>query len=858
MLRGGRAMRLALVLLVVTASALAWMGGGMAGLLGDAGRAAASGSDSRPAATGRPPAGATIEDAARRLELSVERLNRLQEEAASTVRRLVAGLTEATFRRVTLAVGIGIDSQGRTVVVVGTSEANGTMRAGVRPLLGNFIRATGRRGAPLSGHAEDQVLEYMRRNKITPLTVAASRPICNGCAKRIWRAGATFATPLKSPVGVRLKEADNVIFVLDRSGEGPVGVHEDAVRMLQLLDASEKRGSSATTVVRLPASAPRPSPSERGLEAFVNQTIRTRESPELDVAARVLVRAVRARRASKREAKVTVVVRGDECLVLARAMKLARLENPRVGLAIDVAVLVDPPDMGEDFVSELGFGGTMVVVREDGGVRQDTPNAGRSPSSPEFNDTGQVRLANAGKSMSPQAANAAAARAASGTPRRNSPRGQPAPGPVKQRAGTVQPALAPAGGMASASALTAAQTPGAANLGGIDFSSLELRYVADASSAGTHAVAYAFKAVPGPGVRRVARARRAVRESSDAFFVWLALPKQALTVNLNPSEPNRIVDAQLGRTDAGRILLEADLRMKKTVARLIHPARPLGARFWRVLDRLDASQSARVCLSFRQWIVPGPATVNESRDELYILKAPLYVKMESDYRGRQAAGGDTATQPCAGQSEALEQRSEALYRRLILPRVQRAVRRAPEYAALRRVYLSRVAAEWYRRLGAREGGAFVDIIDSGDVSRWVSKRRWRPRDVFDRYVRSFRRGEFRVKRRTRQGNVVTTRTLVYGGVDFTAVPSRVVSSAELRLSRPDLPATLTRALSRPTTDLDGRNIWLAGASFDRTLGAADPATFEDTSTSTTTIILGCAVLLAILFAGRLLVRRRSS
>jgi hypothetical protein len=204
-----------------------------------------------------------------------------------------------------------------------------------------------------------------------------------------------------------------------------------------------------------------------------------------------------------------------------------------------------------------------------------------------------------------------------------------------------------------------------------------------------------------------------VREASDAFFVWLALPPQSFTVNLNPSEPDRIVDSQLGRTDAGRILLEADLRMKKTVARLIHPRSRLGARFWAALDRLYESQSARACLSFRQWIVPAPATVSDNRGELYILKAPLDVKMESDYRRRRPVAGAGA-RPCPGQPQALEERSEALYRRMILPHVQRAVGRRPEYAALRRVYLARVAAEWYRRLGAREGGAFVE---SGQLER---------------------------------------------------------------------------------------------------------------------------------------------
>jgi hypothetical protein len=430
----------------------------------------------------------------------------------------------------------------------------------------------------------------------------------------------------------------------------------------------------------------------------------------------------------------------------------------------------------------------------------------------------------------------------------------PPPPPASTRPAVVlPPAFQPPGSATLVGSINAAQR---GDLGGIDFSSLELRYIADASTQTTRATAFAFKGVPGPSGRGGAKiARRVMRQSSDAFFVWLALPTTSFTVNLNPSEPNRIVDPKLGRTDAGRILLEADLTMKKTVARLIHPRRRLGARFWAALGHLYDAHSARICLSFRQWIVPAPATVSENRGELYILKAPLYVKMESDYRSTraQSAGGQRG---CPGQSQALQQRAEALYRRMILPHVQRAVRSRPEYAALRRVYLARVAAEWYRRLGAREGGAFVEIIDSGDISRWRSKRAWRPRDVFDRYVRSFRRGEFRVTRHTRQGNLISTSTLVYGGVDFTNAPLKTVSATELRSLRPELPAMLVRALSRPVVDRNRGETWLAGASVGQTFATSEPELDEDSSPRSPLIAIA-GVLLLVLAAATVVVVRRA-
>src|SRR5262249_24767437 len=157
--------------------------------------------------------------------------------------------------------------------------------------------------------------------------------------------------------------------------------------------------------------------------------------------------------------------------------------------------------------------------------------------------------------------------------------------------------------------------------------------------------------------------------------------------NLNPDEPNRIIDAKFGQTDAGRVLLEADLQMKKTVGKLIHPDTPAGATYWAALHG-DAK-----CVSMRQWIVPGPATVREDKGQLYILDAPVRVRMETDYVKTTGVGG---TSGCTGQSQAETRYNEAVYRATILPQVERAVNTAPEYADLRRVYVSRVAAQWYR------------------------------------------------------------------------------------------------------------------------------------------------------------------
>src|SRR5688572_12393381 len=68
--------------------------------------------------------------------------------------------------------------------------------------------------------------------------------------------------------------------------------------------------------------------------------------------------------------------------------------------------------------------------------------------------------------------------------------------------------------------------------GGVDFSSLELRYVSD--TRGKRGLRYAFSANPTPGASDQEAGLATARQSSNAFFTWLALPPESFWVNLNP------------------------------------------------------------------------------------------------------------------------------------------------------------------------------------------------------------------------------------------------------------------------------------------------------------------------------------
>lgn len=344
-------------------------------------------------------------------------------------------------------------------------------------------------------------------------------------------------------------------------------------------------------------------------------------------------------------------------------------------------------------------------------------------------------------------------------------------------------------------------------LGGVDFSTLELRYVADTYDGGLGSgVDYAYQVEADPNQPVSFGGRESARLAADAFFTWLALRPESFTVNLNPDEPDRIIDEKFGKTDAGRVLLEADLQMKKTVAVLIHPDSKLGGEYW------DALRGENKCISMRQWIVPKPAVVNESGNALHILDAPLEVKMETEYLKTKGVGGSAG---CSNQSGSDGDYNEAVYRTKILPVLEKAINEAPEYADLRRVYASRVAAEWYRQRSAKKTTAFSSIIGSGDASKWPLRENWSPRDTFDRYVKSYKEGEFSIRRTSRQGNQIITRLYVYGGVNFAQVPEDKVSDRDFAARHPGRDTAVNRALDAPTAEQGTNALWLGGRSTER-------------------------------------------
>lgn len=343
--------------------------------------------------------------------------------------------------------------------------------------------------------------------------------------------------------------------------------------------------------------------------------------------------------------------------------------------------------------------------------------------------------------------------------------------------------------------------------GGIDFSTMELRYLSEASDGS--GVRYAFHAGDNPNEDQEPSfgGLEAAQLSSDALFTWLALPQSSFWVNLNPDQPDKIMDDKLASTDAGRVLLQADLALKRNIAKLTVPDNDTGRQFWSSLRR---SSNGQLCWpSWRVWIEPLPASVRDKNGELYILDAPLQVKMERlEFHAKPNQGA------CAATEDVLNYNFGKMDQ-IVRPKVEEAVNTAPEYEDLRRVYYARVAAEWIRQRNAATPSPYALIIGSGDASRWPARTPWSKQAVYQEYLKSYKDGEFQYYWVDTNNGVPWIYQGKLGGVDFAQSPRDPMADGTFAAKYPALPATVQDSRQAPVDDRAAPVTWLGGEAAPR-------------------------------------------
>jgi len=275
-----------------------------------------------------------------------------------------------------------------------------------------------------------------------------------------------------------------------------------------------------------------------------------------------------------------------------------------------------------------------------------------------------------------------------------------------------------------------------------------------------------------------ANLKDSTKELLNYFFTGITLANESFWVNLRPDSPDNMIDPYLAQTDLGKILLEADLQLKKDTASFTSPQTRGGKEYWDKLYKkageLFGSENITIPTLTRPWIVPDEIIIRESVNNAYIYKATLKVMLEQDYLKGSAVYNF--------QDERLRQLNEyssQLIRETIIPKLIKDVNTAKRYAPLRQAYYSLILAQWFKQKFYGKGGFYSFLINKNNLTGLTSKEAWSKTTYFQAYQKSFKEGEYNIKEQVYSLGSPTIRSYMSGGIawqDINKVSSPILGT----------------------------------------------------------------------------------
>lgn len=257
------------------------------------------------------------------------------------------------------------------------------------------------------------------------------------------------------------------------------------------------------------------------------------------------------------------------------------------------------------------------------------------------------------------------------------------------------------------------------------------------------------------------------KELLKYFFIGVSLPNDSFWVNLRPDAEDNIIDDYLGKTDIGKIMLEADLQLKKDTALATSPETPEGREYWNKLyqkaGELFGSENITIPTLTRPWIVPDEIIIRETSGSAYVYKASFKVMLEQDY-----LKNDTIYNFKDERSKQLNEYSSQLIRELILPKLSKEINISKRYAPLRQVYYSLILSQWFKARFYGKGDTYSRIINRKDLTNLISQEPWSKTTYFQAYQKSFKDGEYNIKEPVYTPYGQTIRSYFSGGMIMTS------------------------------------------------------------------------------------------
>ena len=340
-------------------------------------------------------------------------------------------------------------------------------------------------------------------------------------------------------------------------------------------------------------------------------------------------------------------------------------------------------------------------------------------------------------------------------------------------------------------------------LGGVNFTSIGLNYISlTAGNSGSANFSYVLKAEKVKGISPEIDVTNSTLISMNALMTGLVVPNDKFWVNLNPWEPDRIIDERLGHTDVGRIMLEADLQMKKDFSNYENPCsnktskalydllnEKSGILVRGCMDKfpgeIENARNVQFGAATRLWIVPDKVYAYVNGSQIYIINATLTIYSEpvSEHSYFVLSNQDTnsLSKSCTDEldksSKEYGQYVKDLEDKMILPYVVKDVNYGEKYKDLRNIYISLALAQWYKSSKASQ----IKLQDSSDPSKNTSLEAlnsWKPTDTWDKYVYSYKNGEFNCwqNKTTNMDKLSVIETTLYksGGVVFDSIIDHIV------------------------------------------------------------------------------------
>ncbi|MCK9594461.1 MAG: HEAT repeat domain-containing protein [Candidatus Omnitrophica bacterium] len=282
-----------------------------------------------------------------------------------------------------------------------------------------------------------------------------------------------------------------------------------------------------------------------------------------------------------------------------------------------------------------------------------------------------------------------------------------------------------------------------------------------------------------------AQLKGSIAKLMEYFQIGVTLPNNTFWVNLRPDGKSDIIDPALENTDIGKILLEADLQLKKDMAMATSPKTREGKIYWKRLyekaESLLGNQKINIPTLTRPWIVPGEIIVKQSADSAYVYKATLKVMLEQDHLKNSATYGFDDPR-----LKELNEYSSGLIREAILPKLTKKINSAKEYAPLRQVYYSIVLAQWFKKNAINMPAEYSRRINKEDLAGLSSRSAWSKDNYFNAYRKSFVDGEYNTRETVNSLNGITVRRYFSGGIML--IPDTVTEIAVIPQKTSIVPA----------------------------------------------------------------------